>query len=246
MLNSKSKKVGFLGTLLFHVIILLLCFFSSIGYTSMEPPVGIEIQFLPSQELDIVDKLNTQINTVDQSVASINNEHTLENVIIEQEETIQLPHEEDTITLAKSDLESQSVKISIELEDALSKLLELDDSKINKDSLNDVSDETIISSAENTKLDNTQDGYILSDNRQAVRKIKPNYSCEEFGKIVVRVWVNREGQTIKAEPGIRGTTESSSCLFKEAKYAALKTTWTPYFDAPDVQVGQITYNFHKY
>jgi len=246
MLNSKSKKVGFLGTLLFHSIIFLLCFFSSIGYTSMEPPVGIEIQFLPNQELDIVDKLNTQINTLDQSVASINNEHTLENVITEKEETIQRPNEADTLTLANSDIENQSMKVSIELEDALSRLLELDDSKLHADTANDIPDEILMSSSENTKLDNIQDGYILSDNRQAVRKIKPNYSCEEFGKIVVRVWVNREGQTIKAEPGIRGTTESSSCLFKEAKYAALKTTWTPYFDAPEVQIGQITYNFYKY
>ena len=52
--------------------------------------------------------------------------------------------------------------------------------------------------------------------------------------------------TIKAEAGVRGTTESSPCLLKEAKNAAMKTTWTPYLNAPDIQIGQITYNFHKY
>ena len=76
-------------------------------------------------------------------------------------------------------------------------------------------------------------------------KVKPDYKCEESGKVIVRVWVNREGHTIKAEPGIRGTTESASCLLEEAKIAALKTTWTPYIDAPDIQIGQITYNFHR-
>ena len=157
-------------------------------------------------------------------ISSIKNEEIVENVIVEQEQNIQFPNEQDTLTLVKSDLENQSIKISVELEDALSKLIASDQSQINKDSVDNFSDDTILSSVENTKLDNTQDGYVLSDNRLAVRKIKPNYSCEEFGKIVVRVWVNREGKTIKAEPGIRGTTESSSCLFKEAKYAALKTT----------------------
>mgnify|MGYP001483747844 FL=1 len=243
MLNSKSKQVGFVGTLLFHLVVFLLCLFSSIGYTSIEPPVGIEIQFV-SQELEIIDKLNN--TTKASSISSIKNEEIAENVIVEQDKNIQLPNEQDTLTLAKSDLENQSIKVSIELEDALSKLIASNQSQINKDSVDSFSDDTIVSSAEKTKLDNTQDGYVLSDNRLAVRKIKPNYSCEEFGKIVVRVWVNREGKTIKAEPGIRGTTESSSCLFKEAKYAALKTTWTPYFDAPEVQVGQITYNFYKY
>ncbi len=243
MLNSKSKQVGFVGTLLFHLVIFLLCLLSSIGYTSIEPPVGIEIQFV-SQELEIVDKLNNTDKA--SSISSIKNKEIVENIIVEKEQNIQLPNEQDTLTLVKSDLENQSIKISVELEDALSKLIASDQSQINKDSVDNFSDDTILSSVENTKLDNTQDGYVLSDNRLAVRKIKPNYSCEEFGKIVVRVWVNREGKTIKAEPGIRGTTESSSCLFKEAKYAALKTTWTPYFDAPEVQVGQITYNFYKY
>ena len=243
MLNSKSKKVGFVGTLLFHLVVFLLCFFSSIGYTSIEPPVGIEIQFV-SQELEMIDKLNTK--TKAPLISSIKNEKIVENVIVEQAENIQLPNEQDTLTLAKLDLDNQVIKVSMELEDALSKLLESDDSQFNKNVVDDIFDDTILSSAEKNNLDSAQDGYILSDNRQAVRKIKPNYSCEEFGQIVVRVWVNREGQTIKAEPGVRGTTESSSCLFKEAKYAALKTTWTPHFDAPEVQIGKITYNFYKY
>ena len=61
MLNSKSKQVGFVGTLLFHLVIFLLCLLSSIGYTSIEPPVGIEIQFV-TQELEIIDKLNNTLN----------------------------------------------------------------------------------------------------------------------------------------------------------------------------------------
>ena len=61
----------------------------------------------------------------------------------------------------------------------------------------------------------------------------------------MRVWVNREGITIKAEAGVRGTTESASCLLEEAKSAALKTTWTPYFNAPEIQIGKITYNFYQ-
>ena len=94
-------------------------------------------------------------------------------------------------------------------------------------------------------LPTTNDGYVLSDNRFAVKKVKPKYNCDESGTVVVRVWVNREGKTIKAEAGVRGTTESASCLIREAKLAARQTTWTPYSSAPEVQIGQITYNFYR-
>ena len=104
-------------------------------------------------------------------------------------------------------------------------------------------EDTII--VDNLEINEKNDGYILSDNRFAVVKIKPQYNCDESGTIVVRVWVNREGETIKAEAGVRGTTESASCLLNEAKIAALSTTWTPYYDAPEIQIGQITYNFYR-
>ena len=80
--------------------------------------------------------------------------------------------------------------------------------------------------------------YLIKD--LLFQKIKPNYTCNKSGTVVVRVWVNRKGETIKAESGVRGTTESASCLLNEAKTTALKTTWTPYFDAPEVQIRKFT------
>ena len=55
MLNSKSKKIGFLGTCLFHLFILFICFFSSIGYTSVVLPEGMEVQYMPYEE-DLVEE----------------------------------------------------------------------------------------------------------------------------------------------------------------------------------------------
>ena len=61
---------------------------------------------------------------------------------------------------------------------------------------------------------------------------------------MVRVWVNANGVTTKAEPGVRGSTETSACLVREAKDAALRTLWAPDPDA-QTQIGTITYNFYK-
>ena len=132
--------------------------------------------------------------------------------------------------------------ISSELEAALSKLNSIPAST---PTISETKDSVQSSFSDDIIKDEAQDGYVLSDNRLAAKKIKPKYSCQESGKVIVRVWVNREGVTIKAEAGVRGTTESASCLLEEAKSAALRTTWTPYFNAPEVQIGQITYNFYQ-
>jgi len=246
MSKFTSKKAGFWGTLIFHSVILLICFFTSIGHTHIDVPVGIEIEFLYDLESEFIEAVNTPNSNLISEDLSIKNENNLEKLVVENNQNIQIPHEQDSLTLSDSDENKKNTTLSIELENALSKLGDFDGLQKSEDSIHGIKDLELMSSAGENTIDDYQDGYTLSDNRFAVRKVKPNYSCEEFGKIVVRVWVNREGKTIKAEPGIRGTTESAACLFKEAKDAALNTTWTPYFNAPEVQIGQITYNFHKY
>lgn len=245
MVNSRHKKAGFFGTLLFHLGLLLICFFSSIGYTSVELPIGIEIEFIPYQEFEEVEDVSKQEDYSESNESTINSDDLVEEFILQEDESVIIPNNEDTLTVSEEIKQDESVGISIELQNALSKISEMnfnDTLAVTDQNENDLE----VSMNSNTIIKDSQDGYTLSDNRFAVRKVKPEYSCEEFGKVIVRVWVNKEGFTIKAEAGIRGTTESSPCLLKEAKNAAMKTTWTPYFNAPEVQIGHITYNFHKY
>ena len=91
---------------------------------------------------------------------------------------------------------------------------------------------------------NSSDGYELGD-RKAIRKPKPNYSCNETGRVVIRVWVNAEGETYKAELDLKNTTDTSPCLVREAKAAALKTNWLADENAMPTQIGSIIYNFRK-
>ena len=63
--------------------------------------------------------------------------------------------------------------------------------------------------------------------------------------MVIRVWVNGEGQTYKAELDLKNTTDTSPCLVREATTAALKTTWLADANAQPVQIGSISYNFRK-
>ena len=86
-------------------------------------------------------------------------------------------------------------------------------------------------------------GYSLG-NRKALSKPAPKYICNEEGKVVVEVSVDRNGRTINAVAGIKGTTNTAKCLLDQARIAAMDTKWDASSDAPEKQVGKIIYNFH--
>ncbi|HHC81090.1 MAG TPA: energy transducer TonB, partial [Flavobacteriia bacterium] len=66
-------------------------------------------------------------------------------------------------------------------------------------------------------------GNYRLGNRRAVSKPKPTYDCNEEGRVVVSISVDKTGKVISARPGIKGTTNSAPCLLSRAKQAALKT-----------------------
>jgi len=86
-------------------------------------------------------------------------------------------------------------------------------------------------------------GYSLG-NRKAISKPAPKYTCNETGKVVVEVSVDRTGKTIDAIAGIKGSTNTAKCLLDQARIAAMNTKWDASSDAPEKQVGKIVYNFN--
>ncbi|MRX68050.1 outer membrane transport energization protein TonB [Flavobacterium resistens] len=84
-------------------------------------------------------------------------------------------------------------------------------------------------------------GYTLNG-RKALSTPAPKYTCNEKGKVVVEVKVDRNGKTISATV-IKGTDNRAPCLLEQAKIAAMNTKWESDSDAPVTQTGTITYNF---
>jgi outer membrane biosynthesis protein TonB len=66
--------------------------------------------------------------------------------------------------------------------------------------------------------------------------------CNEYGKVVVKIWVNRQGNVIRAERS-QGTTNTNPCLVNPALSAAKKFKWQPDSEAPETQIGFIVINF---
>ena len=87
-------------------------------------------------------------------------------------------------------------------------------------------------------------GYSLKG-RGAKSIPTPKYTEDDQGKVVVTIWVDRDGKVTRAEPGAIGTTVSNPSLWTAAKNAALQSKFSKKEDAPEVQKGTITYTFIK-
>jgi TonB family protein len=81
--------------------------------------------------------------------------------------------------------------------------------------------------------------------RQANSLATPAYDSPDQGTVVVRILVDANGRVIKADAGQRGTTVNDRNLWRNAEAAALRSSFTPDKNAPDQQVGTITYRFVK-
>ena len=66
--------------------------------------------------------------------------------------------------------------------------------------------------------------------------------CNESGKVVVKIWVNRQGNVIRAERS-QGTTNTNPCLVNPALETAKTFKWQPDANAPETQIGFVVVNF---
>ena len=79
--------------------------------------------------------------------------------------------------------------------------------------------------------------------RSLQSKGKVMQECNEKGLVVVRISVNRKGEVVTAEPGVKGTTNTHPCLLNPAKKTAQLHKWFPDNEAPELQFGFVVIQF---
>lgn len=85
-------------------------------------------------------------------------------------------------------------------------------------------------------------GYGLKG-RSLVTKGKVQQECNEDGRVVVKIVVDRNGKVIKATPGVKGTTNNAQCLLEPARKTAFMHKWNLDSNAPSQQIGFVVVNF---
>lgn len=262
LIRSTYKRRALLVTLLVHLTVVF--FFYSFGLKYMDPKIeeGIAIEFGYAEE-----GIGEEITQTEEILTEIPEEIVLETEVsapdeklevsedivtqdVEDAPTISAEEEIEEIKEAKAvQKEVEKPQASNELQQALSSLFQSNETA-SSGTTGAVAAQGDLSGSLKGEQEaeggegNSTDGYELGD-RQAIVKPKPNYSCNETGRVVIRVWVNADGQTYKSELDLKNTTDTSPCLVKEAKSAALKTTWLADANAMPTQIGYIIYNFRK-
>jgi len=85
-------------------------------------------------------------------------------------------------------------------------------------------------------------GYGLSG-RTLAGKDAVKQECNQEGRVVVQIVVDRQGKVIQATPGVRGTTNNDPCLLEPARKTAFLHRWKPDEKAPEQQIGFVVVNF---
>ena len=89
---------------------------------------------------------------------------------------------------------------------------------------------------------NGKGGYDLKGRKLLVKPARMTDN-EEEGIVVVEIIVNEEGKVIKATPGQRGSTTTSSKLYSKARQAAYEAKFNPSVDDVKEQRGTYTFVF---
>lgn len=79
--------------------------------------------------------------------------------------------------------------------------------------------------------------------RSLASKGKVQQECNEDGRVVVKIVVDRNGRVVQATPGVKGTTNNAACLLEPARKTALLHRWNPDSKAPAQQIGFVVVNF---
>lgn len=91
---------------------------------------------------------------------------------------------------------------------------------------------------------NGNGGFSYSlGNRKCIGKPVISDRSQETGTVVVEITVDKHGKTVKATPGARGTTTSSSHLWNLARQAAFTAKFNASPESAEEQKGTLTFVF---
>ncbi len=71
----------------------------------------------------------------------------------------------------------------------------------------------------------------------------PKDNGQKYGKVAVRIYVDKNGIVVNAIPGVKGTTLSDKDIWEKCRIAVLGSSLNKLESAPDVQIGVVMFNF---
>ena len=250
--NNKNKIVGIIATTVFHVLalvmLLTLCFRTPLplpGEAGVEVDMGMYAQAM-NQETN--EHISQQVNeTMRQETFEEINE-VEEDILSDDEELPSIEEhkiEEQEKSDETEDLAEEKPVVNQRALFQIKKVNNKPDSEGNKEdgigeqgNPNGLKD---ISRYEGNGGSGGGPAYDLGG-RGAKSISSPSRDFKEEGKVVVDIWVDRDGKVQRAEIG-KGTTIFDSNMLESSKKAAINSIFNKDDKATELQRGTITYTF---
>lgn len=255
LLDTQHKKRSFTITTIILVALLLLMFYLGLSYVIPPPETGISINFGTENTGSGAVQPKEKIKTTPKR-EQLQNTPTEQELSPEKTEEVLAGDQEDAPVIAPKKTKPQPKKEktpSKATRDALSNILngpkadgQSDGSEGNDNNAGDKGqkdgDPYANSYYGGPGTSGTGVRYGLKG-RTLVSTGKVQQECNEEGRVVVKIEVDKKGNVISAVPGVRGTTNPHPCLLEPAKKTALMYRWNFDSEAPSRQIGFVVINF---
>ncbi|WP_321295004.1 hypothetical protein [Marinifilum fragile] len=243
----KRNKYGVMGTLAFHMILLILLFSFKLHTKRefLEAEIFIDIpqelveQILEEKEEEIkkeIEEKNSEINeSVDKLLRSIAVNQDVKKSNSDPKQKV-----EDMIDEIKKNLDEYGSDDISEGNDGLN--------EYKKDSLSIAEareKQRVLDSLQSIEYSGPSSVYYSLEGRHKIYLPIPVFKCEGEGKIVVKIGVSRNGRVVESKIVKDQCSVQDDCLFEAALDATNRSRFNVSTTSPQTQFGTITYNFVK-
>ena len=268
--STPNEKKSAILTLLIGFLLILIFFV--FGLTFLDPPIsyGVEVNFGKfsdeklNKKVDFESSKTPLKNTILNN--NFNNSELKFKAVVQKKSNVSIEDKSSNPETKKKSLDKNKLEQKDSLFNDEVKKREPQISELTKKVLKNIIsaqeitelDENNISEDNEDKIDSgnpysityySQTGLIGEEvgfglngrNLESNGSVKPE--CNEEGKVVVRIIVNKNGNVINAEAGVKGSTNVHPCLLEPAKKTAFLHKWFSDDSAPDSQIGFVVVNF---
>jgi outer membrane biosynthesis protein TonB len=258
-----KDKNGILGTIIFHNILFLILFF--FGFIEPKEPEGIESIVInfgdeeygrgTSEPAEVMETAEIPEQSVP-SVEEISVDDSKDEIMTQDYE--KAPPVQKKKSEKKQDASKAEDKIVEKEKEPVEKPKEVNKRALysgkNKSSDSDDSEGIKDAGGNQGRPDGSQDSESYSlglgegvsfnlEGRGFVSLPKPELNYQKQGIVKVEITVDRQGNVVNVNPGVKGSTTLDTYLLNIARSAALKSKFTSKPDAPFHQKGYIIYHF---
>ncbi len=236
--NFSIMKYGILGTVSFHLILLVFVLVFKIHGERSPKAQGIVFDIKTLEELSQM--LLEEPKLPDQS------EENARNLAVEQSED-KIESFEDYKNYQMSDQVVENL-VKSSVDETVKNIIEENNLDPYNTELPDIASEELkMYRAEKIEEEQIYKGatniYYVLDNRKVVKLEVPVYKCEGGGLVKLDIRVNRRGKVEWVSVDTAESNTTAPCLLNAAKEAAMKTRFTLNQAAPLLQQGSLSYRF---